>query len=143
MTGLANEDLDGDECERCGTKVEKKRLPQWVLKITDYADRMLADLDQLQWPEHIKEAQRNWIGRSEGSEIDFALKDSNEKVRVFTTRADTLFGATYMVLAPEHPLVKKLADRVENRDEALSYAKAAEQKTEIERGAAKRRPAWN
>lgn len=137
MTGLANEDLDGDECERCGTKVEKKRLPQWVLKITDYADRMLADLDQLQWPEHIKEAQRNWIGRSEGSEIDFALKDSNEKVRVFTTRADTLFGATYMVLAPEHPLVKKLADRVENRDEALSYAKAAEQKTEIERGAAK------
>ncbi|MFI5260742.1 MAG: class I tRNA ligase family protein, partial [Candidatus Paceibacteria bacterium] len=101
MTGLANEDLDGAVCERCGTPVVKKNLPQWVLKITDYADRMLDDLSQLDWPEHIKEAQRNWIGRSEGVEIDFSFQGSEKKVTVFTTRPDTIFGATYLVLAPE------------------------------------------
>ncbi len=131
MTGLANEDLDGDVCERCGTKVEKKALPQWVLKITAYADRMLADLDSLQWPEHIKEAQRNWIGRSEGAELTFALTDG-ESLTVFTTRPDTLCGATYMVVAPEHPLVERYADA-----EVKAYVSAAAQKTEIERGAAK------
>jgi leucyl-tRNA synthetase len=120
MTGLANEDLDGNVCERCGSIVEKKALPQWVLKITDYADRMLADLDALEWPEHIKEAQRNWIGRSEGSEIEFALKGSDEKIKVFTTRADTLFGSTYMVLAPEHPLIPKLKGAIKNWDEVIS-----------------------
>ncbi len=95
-----------DVCERCGTKVEKRKLPQWVLKITAYADRMLQDLDTLDWPEHIKEAQRNWIGRSEGAEIDFAVLNSEEKITIFTTRPDTLFGATYMVLAPEHPFIR-------------------------------------
>jgi leucyl-tRNA synthetase len=135
MTGLANEDLDGNVCERCGSAVEKRALPQWVLRITAYADRMLADLDALEWPEHIKEAQRNWIGRSEGSEIEFALKDSSEKIKVFTTRADTLFGATYMVLAPEHPLLPQLKGRIGNWDEVVSYISEASAKTEIERSA--------
>ncbi|MCR4333576.1 MAG: class I tRNA ligase family protein [Patescibacteria group bacterium] len=143
MTGLANEDLDGPVCERCGTTVEKKSLPQWVLKITDYADRMLADLDSLQWPEHIKEAQRNWIGRSEGAEIQFEVRTSDvqnargtsdvQYVTVFTTRPDTLYGAAYLVLAPEHSLVTKL--EIQNADEVRAYVAAAAQKTEIERGA--------
>ncbi len=137
-TGLANEDLDGNTCERCGTVVEKKRLPQWVLKITDYADRMLADLDLLDWPEHIKTAQRNWIGRSEGAEIDFAIVGSDTKIKVFTTRPDTLFGATYMVLAPEHSLVSSLlndtASAVSNKKEVAAYVAQAAKKTEIERG---------
>ena len=135
MTGLANEDLDGDVCERCGTKVEKKALPQWVLKITAYADRMLTDLGALQWPEHIKEAQRNWIGRSEGSEIEFPIVGpTRSNIRVFTTRADTLYGATYMVLAPEHPLIQELKDRISNyAAEVLPYMEVAKSKTEIER----------
>ncbi|NNM84071.1 leucine--tRNA ligase [Candidatus Parcubacteria bacterium] len=131
MTGLANEDLDENVCERCGTPVVKKRLPQWVLKITSYADRMLEDLHALNWPEHIKEAQRNWIGRSEGAEIVFTIGDKS--VTVFTTRPDTIFGATYLVLAPEHPLVKMLSPR--NVAEVCAYAQAAEKKTEIERAA--------
>lgn len=105
-TGLANEDLDGDECERCGSKVEKKPIRQWVLKITDYADRMIEDLGKLEWPEGVKLAQKNWIGRSEGSEIDFDLcvggvPDGTYKVKVFTTRADTLMGATYLAISAE------------------------------------------
>lgn len=101
-TGLANEDLDGDKCERCDSIVEKKPLRQWVLKITDYADRMLADLDTLQWPEGVKTAQKNWIGRSEGAEFDFELAEMNgENVRVFTTRPDTLFGATFVAISAE------------------------------------------
>jgi leucyl-tRNA synthetase len=137
MTGLANEDLDGAVCERCGTPVVKKNLPQWVLKITDYADRMLTDLDQLDWPEHIKEAQRNWIGRSEGAEIDFAFKGSEEQVTVFTTRPDTIFGATYLVLAPEHALVEKMiADgSIKNALEVRVYAESVALKTEIDRSA--------
>jgi leucyl-tRNA synthetase len=137
MTGLANEDLDGNVCERCGSVVEKRALPQWVLKITAYADRMLKDLDVLQWPEHIKTAQRNWIGRSEGSEIDFKISRFNldTSVKVFTTRADTLFGATFLVLAPEHALVQELLPTLENKDEVIGYIKAAAGKTEIERTA--------
>ena len=101
-TGLANEDLDGDKCERCDSVVEKKPLRQWVLKITDYADRMLTDLDTLNWPEGVKLAQKNWIGRSEGAEFDFELADvEGEKVRVFTTRPDTLFGATFVAISAE------------------------------------------
>lgn len=132
QTGLANEDLESDgTCERCGSVVEKKPMRQWVLKITDYADRMLEDLDTLTaWPEHIKEAQRNWIGRSEGALITFKLT-SGEAVAVFTTRPDTLFGATYMVLAPEHELVKNLP--LENKEEVTSYIKEAAQKSEIDR----------
>lgn len=151
MTGLANEDLDGTACERCGTDVVKKRLPQWVLKITDYADRMLKDLDTLDWPEHIKTAQRNWIGKSEGVEIDFAVKfifkpeansnsgsnDEKTSLTVFTTRPDTLFGATYLVLAPEHVWITLATDEahdvLENKEEVLGYIKAAARKTDIER----------
>ncbi len=133
QTGLANEDLEADgTCERCGSVVEKKPMRQWVLKIREYADRMLADLDTLDWPEHIKEAQRNWIGRSLGAEIDFALS-VGEKVTVFTTRPDTLFGATYMVLAPEHELVHKYKDSISNWDEVHAYIKEAANKKEMDR----------
>ncbi len=132
-TGLANEDLDGAKCERCDTVVEKKPLRQWVLKITEYADRMLEDLDELNWPESIKESQRNWIGRSEGSEIDFEIEGIDKKIKVFTTRADTLFGATYCVLAPEHKLLDELKDNIKNWEEVEGYKKEVEQKTEIER----------
>jgi len=146
MTGLANEDLDGAVCERCGTPVVKKNLPQWVLKITDYADRMLADLDTLNWPEHIKEAQRNWIGRSEGAEIRFQVQGASGTsntldlepdtwVDVFTTRPDTLYGATYLVLAPEHSLIQNNELGITNYEEIQDYIKKAAQKTEIERGA--------
>jgi leucyl-tRNA synthetase len=153
MTGLANEDLDGNVCERCGTVVLKKRLPQWILKITDYADRMLEDLTALNWPEHIKEAQRNWIGRSEGAEITFLLnfkKNPSDNDRrgpdgeraqlmVFTTRPDTIYGATYLVVAPEHPWVQLAIDDahdvLDNKDEVRAYVRGAEKKTEIERGA--------
>ena len=104
-TVLANEDVEDGKCERCGTIVEKKPIRQWVLKITDYADRLLADLDGLDWPESIKESQRNWIGRSEGAEIGFkiasARQDLAESVKVFTTRADTIFGVTFLAIAPE------------------------------------------
>lgn len=104
-TGLSNEDLDGDVCERCGTKVEKKPIRQWILKITAYADRMLNDLDGLNWPESIKESQRNWIGRSEGAEFDFALSSDNgfphTHVTIFTTRPDTLFGASYVAIGAD------------------------------------------
>ncbi len=134
MTGLANEDLDGDICERCGTPVEKKKLPQWVLKITDYADRMLADLESLDWPEHIKEAQRNWIGKSEGAEINFKISGSEKSITVFTTRPDTIFGATYVVLAPEHELVSSLMPRVSNKKQVQEYIGATKKKTERERG---------
>jgi len=138
MTGLANEDLDGTVCERCGTAVVKKSLPQWVLKITDYADRMLTDLDTLNWPEHIKEAQRNWIGKSEGAEISFKVQGvSDKEIQVFTTRPDTIFGATYLVLAPEHPFLSNdgLTISIMNKDEVAEYVEAAKNKTEIERGA--------
>ncbi|MEW5867230.1 MAG: leucine--tRNA ligase, partial [Bacillota bacterium] len=107
-TGIANEEVVAGECERCGTRVTKKNLVQWMLKITAYADRLLEDLDKLDWPEKVKKMQADWIGRSYGSEITFDVEGIDETITVFTTRADTLFGATYMVLAPEHPLVPKI-----------------------------------
>lgn len=121
QTGLANEDLNSDgTCERCDSKVEKRPMRQWVLKITDYADRMLTDLDALtKWPDHIKEAQRNWIGKSEGFEVEFPLKDVSGGVSVFTTRLDTIMGATFVVLAPEHPFVASAP--VMNRDAVDAY----------------------
>lgn len=133
QTGLANEDLEPDgSCERCGSMVEKRPMRQWVLNIRAYADRMLEDLETVTWPEHIKEAQRNWIGRSEGAEIDFVLS-TGDTVTVFTTRPDTLFGATYMVLAPEHELVAKNKDVIENGDEVASYIETTANKKEMER----------
>ncbi|MBU6426788.1 leucine--tRNA ligase [Patescibacteria group bacterium] len=140
-TGLANEDIENGRCERCGTPVEKKPMRQWVLKITDYAERLLNDLDAknndgkplLDWPESIKEAQRNWIGRSEGALIKFRFQGRTLEVEVFTTRPDTLFGVTYLVLAPEHKLVQELLADVENRKEVEEYVSKARLETEIER----------
>ncbi len=140
-TGLANEDVEDGKCERCGTPVEKKPMRQWVLRITDYADRLLADLDKLDWPESIKESQRNWIGRSEGAEIDFALKGRKEKVKVFTTRPDTLYGVTYVVLAPESELVTELLkhkENIKNHAEVVKYVAHARMMTQIERTDAKK-----
>ncbi len=124
-TVLANEQVIDGKCERCGTAVEQRFLEQWFFRITDYCERLLANLDQIDWSDTTKTAQRNWLGRSEGAEIDFAVASKNsEPIRVFTTRPDTLFGATFMVLAPEHPLVAGLttADR---KAEVEAYVKAA------------------
>lgn len=144
-TGLANEDVEDGKCERCGTPVEKKKMRQWVLRITNYADRLLYDLDGLEWPESIKESQRNWIGRSEGAEISFDIKISGKKtahkLTVFTTRPDTLFGVTYVVVAPEHSAVTEfIADPtiLKNRDEVIKYVAHARMMTEIERTDAKK-----
>ncbi|MGB2580539.1 MAG: leucine--tRNA ligase [Minisyncoccia bacterium] len=135
LTGLANEDLDGDACERCDTTVEKKPMRQWVLRITDYADQMLADLSKLDWPVSIKESQKNWIGRSEGAEIDFKINGIDKVITVFTTRPDTLFGATYCVLAPEHKLLDELKEVVKNWSEVEKYREETKSRTEIERTA--------
>jgi len=131
-TGLANEEVVAGKCERCETKVTKKNLRQWVLKITAYADRLLADLDDLDWPENIKLMQRNWIGRSEGAEVDFRIQDSEFRIRVFTTRPDTLFGATFMVLAPEHELVGKITTG-DQRKEVEDYIRKALEMSDLER----------
>ena len=139
QTGLANEDLEGGACERCGTLVEQKPLRQWVLKITDYADRLLTDLEQLPaWNESIKEMQRNWLGKSQGAELEFSLQLGTEivpekKIKVFTTRLDTIFGCTYVVLAPEHPLVATLKDKIDNQEELANYLQAVKNKTNLER----------
>ncbi len=133
-TVIANEQVLTDgTCERSGDIIEKKTMPQWSLRITDYADELIDDLDSLDWPEHIKEAQRQWIGRSKGAEIDFELS-TGAQVTVFTTRPDTLFGATYLVLAPEHAYVQRYKDSIQNWIEVETYAKAAKQKNDIERG---------
>ena len=108
-TGLANEEVVNGKCERCGADVTKKNLKQWMLKITEYADRLLGDLDKLDWPEKVKKMQTDWIGKSYGAEVDFAIDGRDEKITVYTTRPDTLYGATFMVLAPEHALAKDLA----------------------------------
>jgi len=135
-TGLANEEVVNNRCERCGSLVGKKKLRQWVLKITKYADRLLSDLDGLDWPEAIKLMQRNWIGRSEGAEVEFRIKNSEFRVKVFTTRPDTLFGATFLVLAPEHELIEKITTP-EKKKEVWEYTKAALVKSDIQRTEAK------
>ncbi|MFA5124943.1 MAG: leucine--tRNA ligase [Patescibacteria group bacterium] len=132
-TGLANEEVKDGKCDRCGTTVEKKDLRQWMLKITAYADRLLEGINELDWPESIKALQRNWIGRSEGAEVDFKISNSEEQIRVYTTRPDTLFGATYMVLAPEHKLVQELKDKISNFSEVEDYIKEAKNKSDLER----------
>ncbi|MEX0931602.1 MAG: leucine--tRNA ligase [Candidatus Paceibacterota bacterium] len=135
QTGLANEDLEDGKCERCGSVIVKKPMRQWVLKITDYADRLLNDLETLDWPESIKVSQRNWIGRSEGAEIDFEISGIGDPVTVFTTRPDTLFGATYLVLAPEHKLVDGFKKNITNWGEVEKYREETKKKDEIERTA--------
>jgi leucyl-tRNA synthetase len=133
-TGLANEDLEDGKCERCGSDVEQKPMRQWVIKITDYAEKLLADLDQLpEWEEPIKEMQRNWIGKSVGAEINFAVKDNDLNIKVFTTRVDTIFGCTYVVLAPENELVEKLKTKINNWSEVEKYIEAVKNKTNLER----------
>ena len=133
-TGLANEEVIAGKCERCGTETIRKNMKQWMLKITEYADRLLADLDELNWPEKIKLMQKNWIGRSEGSSIKFPLVEAEGQVsiEVFTTRPDTLFGATYMVLAPEHPLVASLVTK-DQQSTVEAYIKASQTKSDLER----------
>lgn len=138
-TGLANEDLDDGKCERCDSIVEKKPIRQWVLKITNYADKLLSGLDNLEWPESIKEAQRNWIGKSEGAEIDFNIEAGEYKNRftIFTTRPDTIFGATYCVLAPENKILREMLEKslIGNFKEVFEYVSKSFTKTEIERSA--------
>ncbi len=131
-TGLANEEVKDGACDRCGTKVTRKRIRQWILKITAYADRLLEDLEGLDWPEPIKLMQRNWIGRSEGANVRFKLEKASETIEVFTTRPDTLYGATYMVLAPEHSLVATITT-AEQKDAVESYVDAAARKSDLER----------
>ncbi len=131
-TGLANEEVVDGACNRCGTAVTKKDMRQWMLKITAYADRLLEGLDKLDWPEPIKLMQRSWIGKSTGAEVDFKIDGFKEVLRVFTTRPDTLFGATYMVMAPEHPLVLEITTD-EHVDEVQEYIEKSRQKSDIER----------
>lgn len=131
--GLANEEVVNGVCERCGTPTEHKLKNQWMLKITEYADRLIDDLDEVKYLDSIKAQQRNWIGRSFGAEIDFSIKDVDEKIKVFTTRPDTIFGATYMVIAPEHPIIEKLKDKIENYEAIQNYKIEANKKSEFER----------
>jgi len=131
--GLANEEVVNGVCERCGSEVVQKEKSQWMLKITEYAQRLIDDLDDLDYIERVKVQQKNWIGRSEGAEVDFKIKGTDDKIRVYTTRPDTLFGATYMVLAPEHPYVEKYKDMIENYDEVEAYKVAASKKSDFER----------
>ena len=129
--GLANEEVVNGVCERCGAPVVRKVKSEWMLKITEYADKLIKDLDDVDYIEKVKVSQKNWIGRSEGAEVDFALKDKDEKLRVYTTRPDTLFGATYMVISPEHPLIDK--DEITNWDEIQKYREMAARKSDFER----------
>lgn len=131
-TVLANEQVEAGKCWRCGNPVVKKPLTQWFFKITDYADRLVADLDDLDWSDAIKSMQRNWIGKSKGAEVDFKVQDHDMAIRVFTTRPDTLFGATFMVLAPEHPLVEQITTD-EQREAINTYVREAQAKSDVER----------
>ena len=131
-TVLANEQVEGGKCWRCGSEVEKKKMKQWFFKITDYADELLDGLDEVDWPAKIKTMQRNWIGRSQGAEIEFMVDGGEDSIKVFTTRPDTIFGATCIVLAPEHRLILSLTTD-ENRAEVEKYCKQAIKKSEIER----------
>lgn len=129
---LANEEVVNGVCERCGSEVVRKVKSQWMLKITEYADRLINDLDLVNYPDRVKAQQKNWIGRSKGAEVDFTTS-LGDTLTVYTTRPDTLFGATYMVISPEHPLIEKYADRIENINEVRTYQAAAARKSDFER----------
>lgn len=131
--GLSNEEAEGNTCERCGGPVVKKEKEQWMLKMSDYAERLLDGLDKTEFIDRIKTAQINWIGKSVGAEVDFKLKDISDKLTVFTTRCDTLFGVTFMVISPEHKMIEKYKDLITNLEEVKAYQEAAARKTEIER----------
>jgi leucyl-tRNA synthetase len=137
QTVLANEQVEDGACWRCGTEVVKRDLEQWFLRITDYADRLLKDLDKLDgWPEKVITMQRNWIGKSEGAEVRFAIEGSDDSLTVFTTRPDTLYGVTYLVLAPEHPLVKRLIEGTKEEAEVIRFVEEIRKSSDIERTAA-------
>jgi len=131
-TVLADEEVEEGKCDRCGAEVERKKLKQWVLRITAYADKLLKDLNLVDWPDRVKTMQRNWIGRSEGVEINFKVADADKYIRVFTTRPDTIFGATYLVLAPEHPLITEIASS-NHQPEVKKYIEEALKKSDFER----------
>ncbi len=132
-TVLANEQVIDGKCDRCGTEVVQKDLTQWMFKITKFADSLIDDLDNLDWPKDTKLAQKNWVGRSEGAIVEFKITDTSQAVEVFTTRVDTIFGATYVVLAPEHPLIQNLESRINNLDEIKEYINQTKKKTELQR----------
>src|ERR1700716_1022133 len=135
QTVLANEQVDADgRCERCGALVEVRQLEQWFLRITDYAERLLNDLDEIDWPQNVKTMQRNWIGRSEGAEVTFRCEELDIEYPVFTTRPDTLFGATFFVMAPEHPDVFKLVAGTEHEQEVHAYVNQVLRGTVEDRG---------
>ena len=131
--GLANEEVVNGGCERCGAPVVRKVKSQWMLKITEYADRLISDLDQVDYIDKVKVSQKNWIGRSEGAEVDFKLSGKEDVLRVYTTRPDTLFGATYMVISPEHPYIEKYKDEIKNFDALMAYRQEAAKKSDFER----------
>ena len=131
--GLANEEVVEGVCERCGGPVIQKVRSQWMLRITAYAQRLIDDLDTVDYIERVKIQQRNWIGRSEGAEVDFHVADSEDILTVFTTRPDTLFGATYMVMSPEHPYIDTWASRITNMDAVRAYRQSAARKSDFER----------
>ncbi len=131
--GLANEEVVNGVCERCGSEVVRKVKSEWMLKITEYADKLITGLEDVDYIEKVKVSQKNWIGRSEGAEVDFRLKDKEDKLRVYTTRPDTLFGATYMVVSPEHPYIDKYKDCILNWDDIMAYREAAAKKSDFER----------
>src|SRR6201996_1739520 len=135
-TVLANEQVIDGRCERCGAEVELRQLEQWFFRITDYADRLLDDLDTIDWPEHVKAMQRNWIGRSEGAEVTFRCEELGIDYQVFTTRPDTLFGATFFVMAPEHPDVLRLAGGTDHEDQVREYVNRSLTESFEARGAA-------
>jgi len=131
--GLANEEVVNGVCERCGSEVVRKVKSQWMLKITEYAEKLLQGLDDVDYVEKISVSQKNWIGRSEGAEVDFAISGKEDKLRVYTTRCDTLFGATYMVVSPEHPILDKYKDDIKNWDAVEAYREQAARKSDFER----------
>ncbi len=131
--GLANEEVVNGVCERCGSEVVRKVKSQWMLKITEYADQLIRDLDTVDYVERVKVSQKNWIGKSQGAEVDFALTGKEDKLRVYTTRPDTLFGATYMVVSPEHPLIDKYQSEIRNWKDVVAYREMAARKSDFER----------
>lgn len=131
--GLANEEVVNGVCERCGAPVVRKVKSEWMLKITEYADKLIEGLNDVDYIERVKVSQKNWIGRSTGAEVDFAIKGKEEKLRIYTTRCDTLFGVTYMVVSPEHPYLDKYKDEIKNWSEIEAYREAASRKSDFER----------
>ncbi len=131
--GLANEEVVNGVCERCGAEVVRKVKSQWMLKITEYADKLLEGLDSVDYVERVKVSQKNWIGKSTGAEVDFILKDKEDKLTVYTTRPDTLFGVTYMVMSPEHPFIDKYKESIKNWEDVIAYREMASRKSDFER----------